>query len=247
MGIASVGASTGALSGTLSEARPAYRGLPMLDIRDFGAVGDGKTLCTAAIQRALDLCGEAGGGTVSLPAGVWLSGALSLHSHITLEVASGAVLKASQNPADYPEIEARWEGRQQPSHAPFVGGSNLVDITIRGSGIIDGDGSYWWERYREKSLELPRPRLISFADCRRVRIQGIELVNSPSWTVNPVRCDDLLIEGITIRNPWDSPNTDGINPDSCSNVRIANCYISVGDDCVTLSVDMDRSAHRNSS
>jgi polygalacturonase len=197
-------------------------------------VGDGKTLCTAAIQQALDACSETGGGIVYLPAGVWLSGALFLHSHTTLEIGSGAILRASQNPQDYPVIEARWEGRQQPSHAPLIGGTNLVDVTIRGSGVVDGNGAYWWERYRSKSLEIPRPRLISFADCRRVRIQNVELINSPSWTVNPVRCDDLLIEGITIRNPWDSPNTDGINPDSCSNVRIANCYISVGDDCITL-------------
>lgn len=204
------------------------------DIRTFGAVGDGVTLNTVAIQSAIDACGEAGGGIVLLPAGKWLSGALVLRSHVTLEVTGGAILLASQNPDDYPIIQARWEGRRQQSHAPFIGGENLVNVAIRGNGIIDGQGAPWWKRHLDKTLAIPRPRLISFADCRRVRIHDVELVNSPSWTVNPVRCDDLLIDGITIRNPGDSPNTDGINPDGCTNVRIANCYISVGDDCITL-------------
>lgn len=204
------------------------------DVRAHGAVGDGVTLNTAAIQRAIDAAGKRAGGVVLIPAGDWLSGALMLRSGVTLEVASGATLRASQNPVDYPIIDARWEGREQPSHAPFIGGSNLTNITLRGGGVIDGQGSPWWEWHRTKSLDAPRPRLISFADCRRVRIRDLELVNSPSWTVNPVRCDDLIVDGVTIRNPADSPNTDGINPDSCSNVRISNCYISVGDDCVTL-------------
>lgn len=240
MGPAGVGKNHGASA----PAAPASLLFPPLDIRSFGAVGDGKTLCTAAIQRALDLCGEAGGGTVHLPAGTWLSGALVMHSHTTIEVGSGATLKASENPADYPVIEARWEGRQQRSHAPFIGGAQLVDVGIRGYGVIDGTGAPWWERHRKQTLDLPRPRLISFADCRRVRVQDVELINSPSWTINPVRCDDLVIDGVTIRNPADSPNTDGINPDSCSNVRIANCYISVGDDCITLKsgIESERSA-----
>ena len=76
--------------------------------------------------------------------------------------------------------------------------------------------------------------MIGFSDCSSVLIEGVTLINSPSWTVNPVRCDNVTIHGLTIINPPDSPNTDGINPDSCSHVRVSNCYVSVGDDCITL-------------
>ena len=99
---------------------------------------------------------------------------------------------------------------------------------------MDGRGAAWWQRFREGTLCHPRPRLISFADCRNVLIEGVTLTRSPSWTINPVRCENVVIDKVTIVNPADSPNTDGINPDSCRNVRIANCHIDVGDDCIAI-------------
>jgi polygalacturonase len=116
----------------------------------------------------------------------------------------------------------------------LIGGRGLKNIALVGHGTIDGRGAGWWQRFQERTLDYPRPRLLAFADCSNLLIEGITTTNSPSWTINPVRCDNVNVQHVTIVNPADSPNTDGINPDSCSNVHIANCHISVGDDCVTL-------------
>lgn len=203
-------------------------------VRDFGAVGDGQTLETRALQAAIDACHQAGGGTVVVPAGRYLSGALSLRSNLTLYLDAGATLLGSEDPADYPVISSRWEGSEQPTHAPLIGGGGLARIALAGRGTIDGQGAVWWRRFHEQRLAHPRPRLIAFADCVDVLIEGLTLINAPSWTINPVRCRNVTVHGVTLINPGDSPNTDGINPDSCRDVHIANCSISVGDDCITL-------------
>ncbi len=201
---------------------------------DFGAAGDGKTLDTAAIQAAIDSCASRGGGTVLIPSGHYLTGALFFHDDITLHLDAGAVLLASQNSEDYPVTSNRWEGVEQLTYSPILAGNDLKNISVTGKGTIDGQGEIWWKRFTEKNLEYPRPRMIGFADCENVFIEGITLKNSPAWTVNPVRCENVIIRGVTILNPPDSPNTDGINPDSCSRVRIMDCYVSVGDDCITI-------------
>lgn len=201
---------------------------------EFGAAGDGKTLDTAAIQAAIDHCAAQGGGTVQIPSGNFLTGAIFFHDDISLHIEAGAVLLASQNPADYPVTRNRWEGVEQLTYSPILAGIDLKNISVTGRGTIDGQGELWWKRFTEKSLEYPRPRMIGFADCKNVFIEGITLKNSPAWTVNPVRCENVIIRGVTILNPPDSPNTDGINPDSCRLVRIMDCYVSVGDDCITI-------------
>lgn len=227
----------------------------MLDVREFGAAGDGHTLDTAAIQTAIEACGSAGGGTVLFPPGAYVTGALTLRSRVTLHLEAGAVLLGSEDPADYPLIRSRWEGLEQQTHAPLIGGACLEGIAVAGRGTVDGRGEVWWQRFRERAvtqdrgihgndrrytesreitLRYPRPRLISFVDCGNVLIEGITLTRSPSWTVNPVRCHNVTIDKVTIVNPPDSPNTDGINPDSCANVHISNCHIDVGDDCIAI-------------
>jgi polygalacturonase len=191
----------------------------------FGAQGDGLTLDTGALQTAIDVCARNGGGTVFLPAGRYLTGSLFMQDHVRLFIDAGATLLGSQNPADYPVTSNRWEGREQMTYSPLIAGNDLQNISLCGQGTIDGQGG---------TLAYPRPRLIGFSDCRNVTIQGITLVNSPAWTVNPVRCENVRIHGLTVINPPDSPNTDGINPDSCRLVRISDCYVSVGDDCITI-------------
>ena len=204
------------------------------NVRDHGAAGDGSTLDTAAIQSAIDACHRNGGGRVFFPAGKYLSGTLFLRDEVNLHLDSGSILAASGNPDDYPVLDHRWEGLQQPTYAPLLAGGGLKNITVSGRGTIDGQGEAWWRRFRDGGLKYPRPRLISFSDCENVLIEGLTLVNSPSWTVNPVRCSNLTVRGVTIVNPPDSPNTDGINPDSCQHVRISDCCVSAGDDCITL-------------
>jgi polygalacturonase len=204
------------------------------DLFEFGATGDGQTKDTFALQAAIDACAAHGGGTVLVPAGRYLTGTLLFHSNITLHMVAGAILLGSQNPADFPIAPNRWEGAEQLTHAALLAGNDLKNIAITGRGIIDGQGESWWRAFREKTLTHPRPRLIGFTDCTNVLIEGLTLTNSPAWTVNPVRCENVNIRGLTIINPPDSPNTDGINPDSCHLVRISDCYVSVGDDCITL-------------
>ena len=189
---------------------------------------------TARLQALIDERARAGGGTVRVAAGRYLTGSLFLRDDITLELEAGAVLAGSEDPDDYPPVEARWEGRHQTTHAPLVGGTGLRNVAVTGRGTIDGNGAIWWKRHRERTLEHPRPRLVSFHESTNVLVEGITAVNSPAWTINPVRCENVTVQGVTIVNPADSPNTDGINPDSCRYVHISDCHIDVGDDCITL-------------
>jgi polygalacturonase len=207
---------------------------PFINPRDFGAIGDGQTVNTAALQAAIEACAKNGGGTLYLPAGQYVSGTLFFRDNLTFHLDAGATLLGSQNPADYPITPNRWEGEEQFTHAPLLAGNGLKNIAITGRGTIDGRGEAWWRAFTEKTLTHPRPRLIGFADCCNILIEGVTLTNSPAWTVNPVRCENVNIRGLTIINPPDSPNTDGINPDSCRLVRISDCYVSVGDDCITI-------------
>lgn len=204
------------------------------NVREYGALGNGQTLDSPSIQAAIDNCASSGGGMVHLPAGQYLSGSLSLRDNISLYLDAGAVLLGSEDPNDYPIIHSRWEGKHQDTYAPLITGQNLSNISITGRGVIDGRGAIWWQAKKDGTLLHPRPRLISFSDCTNVLIESISAVNSPSWTINPVHCQNVNIRGVTIVNPADSPNTDGINPDSCRLVRISDCYVSVGDDCITI-------------
>ncbi len=206
----------------------------VFNVRKHGAAGDGQTLDWCALQAAIDACAEQGGGTVYLPAGQYLTGSLFLRNNITLYLDSGAMIVGSENPEHYPVIHSRWEGRHQDTHAPLIGGDHLRNIAVTGRGTLDGRGPVWWKAKEAKTLGYPRPRLVSFSDCSNVLIEGITAINSPSWTINPVHCENVTIHGITVINPADSPNTDGINPDSCRLVRISDCYVSVGDDCITI-------------
>ena len=204
------------------------------NVRGYGAAGDGLTLDAPALQAAIDACAQQGGGTVHLPAGQYLTGSLFLRSNITLHLEAGAVLLGSENPDHYPVIHSRWEGKHQDTHAPLIGGENLNNIAVIGRGTINGRGGVWWKAKEENTLAHPRPRLISFSDCSNVLVEGITAINSPSWTINPIHCQNVNVHAVTIINPADSPNTDGINPDSCRLVRISDCFISVGDDCITI-------------
>jgi len=197
---------------------------------------------TQKLQALIDAKANAGGGTVRVGAGRYVSGSLFLRDDITLELEAGATLVGSEDPADYPLVEARWEGRHQLTHAPLIGGTGLRNVAVVGRGTIDGAGAPWWTRYRDKTLDHPRPRLISIAESTNVLIQGITAVNSPAWTINPVRCENVTVHGVTIVNPADSPNTDGINPDSCRYVHISDCHIDVGDDCITLKSGIETEA-----
>ncbi|MEK3865698.1 glycoside hydrolase family 28 protein [Paenibacillus sp. FSL H7-0716] len=216
------------------------------NIEDFGALKNSKKLATEAIIRAIEAANKAGGGTVYVPAGTFLTGAIHMKSNIELNLNPGAILSFSTNPEDYPAVECRWEGVKQRVHSPCIYGRELVNVSITGSGMINGNGELWWDTFRNRreELEYPRPTLIGLDSCQRVTLKDIALVNSPSWTVNPIGCYNVTIDNISILNPADSPNTDGINPESCTNVRISNCNIDVGDDCIAIKAGTEDTKER---
>ncbi|OCA89411.1 glycoside hydrolase family 28 protein [Pradoshia sp. D12] len=204
------------------------------DIQNFGAVNDGETINTVAITQAIETCSEAGGGTVYIPAGECLTGAVILKSNVHLYIEAGAILKFTTDINAYPIVNSRWEGTEQEVYASCIYAENVENVSITGHGTIDGNGAFWWEVFRRKENQYPRPKLVSFDSCKRVIISGLKMINSPSWTVNPICCEDVTVNLVTIVNPPDSPNTDGINPESCRNVRISDCHIDVGDDCIAI-------------
>lgn len=230
------------------------------NVRDYGATGNGTAKETAAIQRAIAACAPAGG-TVTIPAGRYLTGAIELKSNIRLDIAAGATLLGSEDPTDYPLQPNPYEPDRQERSA-LIFGHDLANITLSGRGTIDGRGQIWWKRQRwahpRKGDAAPtpaetaeaqkvaegRPHLIKIVRGKNVWIEGLTLLNSPGWTVNPVFCEFVTVLGITIVNPVPSPNTDGINPESCRNVHIANCTIDVGDDCVTIKSGKDEAGRR---
>jgi polygalacturonase len=204
------------------------------NIIDFGAVADGQTLCTKAFAAAVSAGTAAGGGTIYVPAGNYLTGPIHLQSNLTLNLDAGARLLFSRDSAVYPIIVSRWEGVERPVYSPLIYGVNLVNVALTGQGVIDGQGAVWWDRQRQNTLEYPRPRMVGFEYCRNVLIEGLTFTNSPAWTLHPIGCENFTVNQVTICNPADSSNTDGINPESCRNVHIANCHVDVGDDCIAL-------------
>jgi len=214
------------------------------NILDYGAAADGKTLCTDAFYKAIDAAGSAGGGTIYVPAGRFLTGPLKLASNLRLYLESGSEVLFSQEESDYPTVYSRWEGVEQEVYMPCIYAKDAENIIIEGMGTLNGQGEPWWEKGLSEDIKYPRPKLIGFQNCERIILRNIKLINSPTWTFNPICCKNILADGITIINPPDSVNTDGINPESCDGVRIQGCYISAGDDCVTLKSGTEKTKNR---
>ncbi|CAH9089796.1 unnamed protein product [Cuscuta epithymum] len=218
-------------------------------LTDFGGVGDGVTLNTHAFRSAVGYLSqfgaEEGGSLLYVPPGKWLTGSFNLTSHFTLFVDENAVVLASQDENDYPVIEPLPSyGRGRDSTAgrfiSLIFGTNLTDVVITGNnGTIDGQGDLWWDKFHKGELNYTRPYLIEIMHSKNIEISSLTLLDSPSWNVHPVYCSDIIVQGITIIAPTRSPNTDGINPDSCTNTRIQDCYIVSGDDCIAVKSGWD--------
>jgi len=198
------------------------------DIKAYGAVGDDHTANTEAIQSAIDAARKAGGGTVIVPAGAFLSGPIRLANNINLRVEAGATLRML--PLDrYPG------GTSSPGN--FIEGSDLHDVAITGSGTIDGQGKPWWPFAKVKGAG--RPRMIKLSGCKRVLIERVTLVNSPMFHIAiSGRSAEVTVRGVTIHAPAsDDPVAPSHNSDACdvsgTNILIRDCDISVGDDNFT--------------
>lgn len=199
------------------------------NVFDYGAVGDGKTKDTSAIQKAIDSCAAKGGGIVKLSGNKkYLSAPLLLRSNITLEIANGSTLLASQDHADFSEkIEFNQPGRQ-----PFISANEAINIVITGGGVIDGQGESWWS-HREENYT--RPRLIVFNRCKHVLMENITVQNSAMWQIVPYYSDDLTFKNMKVLAPEGaSHNTDGIDPFSSSHITIDHVLIDTGDDNIAI-------------
>jgi polygalacturonase len=213
------------------------------DVTKYGATGNGKSLDTAAIQKAIDACSAAGGGTVVFNNGKFLSGTIFLKSNITLRIEPGAVLLGSTNIADFevkqPGAAAKTTSGQvgEELGAHHIGhhliyADNVDNIAIDGGGIIDGQG----DTYFDKDLK-PRARpspYIEIWNSRDIRIQDVTILKTPGWAVHPKNCDRVKIRGISLINNFNAINTDGIDPDSSRNVIISDSDIEAGDDCIVI-------------
>ena len=217
-----------------------------LNVRDFGAAGDGQTDDTAAIQGALDFLPP--GGRLIFPQGTYLTLPLRLRSHTTVELRRGAVLLGSPDRAHYPilpgettdpvtgesRIFGTFEGLVQPMYQSLLSAQSVEDIHVVGEGILDGNAqnSDFWTDFR--SFPATRPRLVSLLHCKNVCFHGITAQNSPSWNFHPFHCQGVGFYGITVLAPKVSPNTDAIDPEACDGVDILGCRLSVGDDCIAI-------------
>jgi polygalacturonase len=205
-----------------------------MNVREFGARGDGKVIETKSLQRTIDACANAGGGKVVFPAGRYLTGTLFLRSGVTLLLEKDALLSASINLSDYPRmIPAVRSYTDNYTERSLIYAENLDRIGIEGEGALDGNG---------RLLSGPakwRPYLLRFINCRGVTVKGITLRNSAMWAQHYLACDDVRIEGITVRNRCNI-NNDGLDIDGCHRVIISHCDISSEDDAIVLKSTLDR-------
>lgn len=231
------------------------------DIREHGAVecpwdATEKHKSTEAIQKTIDACKAAGGGTVLIPAGEWLTGAIRLKSYVNLHLAEGAVLHFSNDLADYlPVVHVRVEGVECYNYSPLIYAPHAENIAVTGKGTLHGHGRWWWkwasenrDNNRIEAAKVPleeraygkgggkeglRPTFIVPWKAKNILVEGITLNESPMWNVHPVYSENIIVRGITV-NSLESPNGDGVVPDSCRNVLVEYNHLETGDDAVVI-------------
>jgi len=225
----------------------------------FGAAGDGKTINTASIQRAITTCYEQGGGSVIIPAGVFLTGTLSLKSRVNLVLQPGAVLMGSSVLSDYRSDSLPGYGRV---YYGILYTENAEQVSITGQGTIDGNEEAFFNWNQAKKIEwggtrftrqkdsfrkvtagigdgpvvpFERPRqMVIFSNCKKILIRDVSLNKSPFWTLHLADCDDAVISGVRILTSPLTPNSDGLDLTSCRNIRVSDCNIRTGDDAIAI-------------
>jgi polygalacturonase len=222
-------------------------GLHNIAITDFGAVADGATVNTAAIQKTIEHVAAQGGGTVVVPAGVFVSGALFLKPKVNLHLERGAVLRCSTDLKHFPAGRTRIEGHFAPNFNPALINANGCDgLRISGAGTFDGVGRPIWDMFWKlrnaapdphnfKNIGIPRARLALIERSRGVTIEGITFKDSQFWNLHLYRCQLVTVRNARFVVPDEyqlAPSSDGIDLDSCQQVLVDGCYFSVTDDCI---------------
>ena len=224
---------------------------------------------TEVLKRAIRAASEQGGGRVVVPPGEYITGAIHLRSKVNLHVERGAVLKFSPDPKLYlPVVFTRWEGTECMNYSPFIYAFEQTDIAITGEGTLDGQAGceHWWPWAGKGHCELKpgtptqkpdRDNLVAMADkgvpvaervfgeghwlrpqfiqpyrCKNVLVEGVTILNSPMWEVTPALCTNVIVRGVKINSH--GPNNDGCDPESCRDVLIENCVFDTGDDCIAI-------------
>ncbi len=218
-----------------------------LNVKDFGAKGDGESDDTKYIQAAIMACPK--DSRVLIPAGTYRITSLFLKSHVRIEVAAGAELLAITDRQEFPKFPAliesydetdeyylgTWEGNPLPMFAAIITGIGVEDVVLYGEGCINGNASAdnWWKDPKVMNIAF-RPRMFFINHCEDIVLQGVKFCNSPSWTLHPFFSKKLGFYDLKIENPSVSPNTDGLDPESCKDVEIAGIRFSLGDDCIAV-------------
>lgn len=235
-------------------------------VTSFGAVGDGAADCSAAFREAIVVCNRSGGGRVVVPAGTFLTGPIHLKNSVNLHLSKGATIRFTTNTTVFlPPVFARYECTEVMNYSPPIYAFAQTNIAITGTGTLDGQGQFWhaWGKGDKKDVSrlismgnkgvpvaerifgegyLLRPNFIQPVRCRNVLIEGVKVINSPMWTITPVYCTNVTIRSVTVET--DGPNTDGCNPDSCTDVWIKDCTFNTGDDCIAVKSGRDHDGRR---
>jgi polygalacturonase len=221
------------------------------EITSFGAVGDGKTSNTQAIQSLIDKVTQEGGGVLVVPSGTFLTGALFFKQGVNLLIEKNGVLKGSVNQSDYPQVQTRWEGIEREWTSALLNFNGMTGVDVGGEGTADGSGDEWLRLgspgrggQPAPGPRLGRPRLICFQNCKRVRISALRLKQQAIWCLHILYSEDVIVDGLDIRADHNIPSSDGIDVDSSRKVRIRNVDIDVNDDCISIKSGKDEDGLR---
>lgn len=202
----------------------------VLNVRDYGAAGDGTTNDTVALQQTINRCEVLGGGEVLVPAGNYLTGTIQLRSNVTLHLEKDAVISGSPDFNDYPVAQVRWEGKWIQGRTALIYAVDAENIGIKGPGKIAGNYALGGRPNKENPLR--HPALIEPINCRNLVFENFSTDYHLMWSIHPTYCENITIRNLTIRST--GGNGDGIDVDSCKHVLIEGCDIATGDDCISL-------------
>lgn len=210
----------------------------MINVRDRGAVGDGKTLDSPAINDAIQEAAACGGGQVVVPSGIYRCGTIFLASNIDLHLEPGAVIQGSHNIADYPAQDQEVDTKDANVHHLIIA-HDCKNVSLTGRGVIDGQGFAFWEPQESPRAWIRHrmPRVspcVEISDCEDVAIEDITLHESPGWTLHLRCCDRVRIRGVRIDNNRFGPNNDGFDINGCHDVMISDCHIDTCDDAIVM-------------